>query len=137
MIYIKEIQNSIKNDNLSWKDLLPDLVSGRKIIPCTLFLNLSRHCQIDSRFIGQLLKETGIKVDICAFGCFPKIKETPPAPTHSVKELLDMVETVYGDSISCTLLWKLAFIYKGNLFKVIKQFNLRGIKVTGCRLGFF
>jgi len=134
---IKEIPNSIKNDNLSLKDLLPDLVSGRKILPCTLFLNLSQHCQIDSRFIGQLLNEAGIKVDICVFGCFPKINGTPPAPAHPVKDLLDMVEMVYGDSISCTLLWKLAFIYKGNLFKAVKQFNLRGIKVTGCRLGFF
>ncbi len=134
---IKEIPNSIKNDNPSLIDLLPDLVSGRDVIPCTLFLNLSHHSQIDSSFIGQLLKEKGIKVDICAFGCFPKINDIPPAPTHQVKDLLDMVEMVYGDSISCTLLWKLAFIHKGNLFKAVNQFNLRGIKVTGCRLGLF
>lgn len=136
-MYIKEIPNSIKNDSLSLKDLLPDLVSGRNILPCTLFLNLSHHCQIDSRFIGQLLKETGIKVALCAFGCFPKTNNTTPAPDNSVKDLLDIVEMVYGDSISCTLLWKLAFIYKGNLFKAVKQFNLREIKITECRLGFF
>ncbi|GFP40769.1 hypothetical protein [Candidatus Hakubella thermalkaliphila] len=136
-MYIKEIQNPIKNDDLSLKDLLPDLVSGRNNIPCTLFLNLSHHCQVDSRFIGQHLDEAGIKVDVCAFGCFPKTNDTPTAPNLPVKTLLDMVEMVYGDSISCTLLWKLAFRYKGNLFKAVKQFNLRGIKITGCRLGFF